>query len=93
MKFKIYKPAKSAMQSGKKNKKWILTPVEENKTRSINPLMGWTSSNDTQTQIKISFSSKEEAIAYANNKGFDYKVEEETTSQVKPKSYAQNFTG
>ncbi len=92
MKFKIYKPAKSAMQSGKKNKKWILAPVEENNTRSINPLMGWTSSNNTQTQIKISFSSKEEAINYAKNKGFDYKVEEETASQVKPKSYAQNFT-
>lgn len=93
MKFKIYKPAKSAMQSGKKSKKWLLSLLEEHNSRSINPLMGWTSSNDTQTQLKISFVSKEAAIEYAKSKDFDYIVEEEQTFAVKPKSYAQNFTG
>ena len=92
MKFKIYKPAKSAMQSGKKNKKWLLAPIEEINHRSSNPLMGWTSSNNTQMQLKIAFASKAEAIEYATKNNFSFEVEEETIFAVKPKSYAQNFT-
>lgn len=93
MKVRIYRPTKSAMQSGKKNiKKWLMTPVEENKTRQLNPLMGWTSSNDTETQLKFFFSSKEEAIKYAENEGFEYEVKEPKTSTMKQKSYAENFT-
>lgn len=93
MKVRIYKRTKSAMQSGKRNmQKWLMSPVEENKTRSINPLMGWTSSSDTQTQLKFSFASKEEAIEYAKLEGFEYSIEEPKTSSVKQKSYTANFT-
>lgn len=93
MKVKIYKPVKSAMQSGKRNsKKWLMTPLEDNKTRQINPLMGWTSSNSTETQLKFFFSSKEDAIKYAEVEGFEYEVKEPKISSLKRKSYAENFT-
>lgn len=93
MKVKIYKPAKSAMQSGKaKNKKWLIIPFEENKTRELNPLMGWTSSDKTETQLKFFFDSKETAIEYAKSEGFEYEVVEPNDSTIKQKSYAENFT-
>jgi len=93
MKVRIYKPTKSAMQSGKKNtKKWLLVPIEENNARSLNPLMGWTSSDNTSTQLKIFFASKEEAAEYAKSEGFQYEIDEPEISPVKKKSYAENFT-
>ena len=93
MKVKIYRPTKSAMQSGLKNtKKWLLAPIEEKNNRSINPLMGWTSVGDTNSQIKLTFDSKDEAIKYALHRNFEYEVEEPKISSVKRKSYAENFT-
>lgn len=93
MKVIIYKPAKSATQSGKaKNKKWLMTLAEEKNTRQINPLMGWTSSNNTETQLKFFFSTKEEAINYAKGEGFEYEIIEPNDSTIKQKSYAENFT-
>ena len=81
------------MQSGKRNtKNWMLSPVEEIKTRSLNPLMGWTSCDDTQTQLHFSFSTKEDAIDYAQTEGFEFTVEEPKQSSLKQKSYAANFT-
>ncbi len=94
MKVRIYRPTKSAMQSGKNNmKKWLLVPVEQEKLRSVNPLMGWTSVDSTESQLKLSFTSKEAAIEYAKSKKFDYVVEEPQVSSIKKKSYAANFTG
>lgn len=94
MKVRIYKPTKSAMQSGKNNtKKWLLVPFEKENLRSINPLMGWTSAANTQSQLKLFFSSKEAAISYAVAQKFEYEVEEPQVSSVKKKSYAANFTG
>lgn len=82
------------MQSGKNNtKKWLLVSSEEETPRSINPLMGWTSVNNTLSQIKIFFASKEAAIEYARSQKFDYKIEEPEISSVKKKSYTSNFTG
>ncbi|MDX2083421.1 MAG: ETC complex I subunit [Rickettsiales bacterium] len=93
MKVKIYQPAKSAMQSGKNNhKKWLLTPIEEENIRSVNPLTGWVSVNNTQSQLKLFFTTKEEAIDYAIGQKFDYELEEPKVSVVKKKSYAANFT-
>lgn len=93
MKVRIYKPAKSAMQSGKRNTKhWRVVPIEENNIRSINPLMGWVSANNTKSQLDFYFSSKEEAVKFVETQGFDYVVEEPETSSVKKKSYASNFT-
>lgn len=93
MKVRIYSPTKSAMQSGKKNaKKWLIKPIEEEKIRSFDPLMGWVSAQDTSSQIGFEFSSKEEAIEFAKKKNFEFVVEEPKKSTIKPKSYAENFT-
>lgn len=93
MKVKIYKPTKSTMQSGRaKNKKWLMIPFEENNTRKINPLMGWTSSDNTTTQLKFFFNSKETAIEYAKSEAFEYEVVEPNDATIKQKSYAENFT-
>ncbi len=94
MKVRIYRPTKSAMQSGKNNmKKWLLVPVENDVTRSINPLMGWTSVDSTKSQLKLFFATKDAAIEYARSQKFDYEVEEPEISSVKKKSYTANFTG
>ncbi len=94
MKVKIFRPTKSAMQSGKKNsKKWLIKPAEGETLRSTNPLMGWTSANNTLSQLSFEFNNKEEAIDFAKSQNFDYVVEEPKISSVKQKSYAANFTG
>jgi len=93
MKVKIYKPTKSAMQSGKNNtKKWLMIHLEENNAKQLNPLMGWTSSSNTETQLKLFFPSKETAIEYAESEGFEYEVEEPALPSIKQKTYAENFT-
>mgnify|MGYP001234550985 CR=1 FL=1 len=66
MQARIYKPAKTAMQSGKaKSSNWVLEFVSSPAKRSVDPLMGWTSSADTNSQVKLTFETREEAIAYA----------------------------
>jgi len=90
-KFRIYKPAKNAMQSGRKNtKKWLMVPIEGN-IRSINPITGWTSASNTSSQLKYEFLSKEDAINFAKKSGFEFEVEEPKAEVVKQKSYAANF--
>jgi hypothetical protein len=94
MKFRIYKPAKSAMQSGKKNtKKWLMEPIEEKNIRSVNALTGWVSASNTSSQLHFQFASKEEAEKFAQENDFAYEVEEPKFSTLKQKSYAANFTG
>ena len=89
----IYQPAKSAMSSGQGNSKaWVLeyTPGE---ARRIDPLMGWTGSGDMQSQVKLRFASREEAVAYAEKHGLAYTVEEPKRRKpnVRPMGYAGNF--
>ena len=89
-KAKIYIPNKSPMQSGiGKSQKWILEFETNNPTK--NPLMGWESSNDTLSELKIEFSSKDLAINYAKKKKIDYEIIEPKKRKVKKKSYAENF--
>ena len=91
MKVRIYRPAKTAMQSGKAGvKRWVLE-MEPELGRFIEPIMGWTGSDDTKQQLKLRFETKEEAIAYATKRGFEPDVEEPNLPAVKPKSYADNF--
>ena len=91
-KAKIYIPNKSAMQSGLgKINKWILE--FETKDPTINPLMGWESSSDTLTELKMEFSSKELAINYAKKMKIDYEIIEPKKRKVIKKSYADNFLG
>jgi len=88
---KIYKPARTAMQSGSaKTKSWLLE-FEPEEPRSVEPLMGWTSSADMKQQIKLSFGTKEEAIAYAERNGIAYRVYEPNEPTTKILSYSDNF--
>ena len=90
-KAKIYIPAKTATQSGRgKLKDWILEFTT--KDPSINPLMGWESSNDTMGEVKLEFSTKNKAIEYAKNNNISYKVIEPNKRKFIIKSYAENFT-
>ena len=78
------------MQSGlAKNNKWILEFKTKNPTR--NPLMGWESSSDTLTELKLEFSSKELAINYAKKKKIDFQLIEPKKRKIVKKSYADNF--
>ena len=89
-KAKIYKPHKTAMQSGLgKTNKWILE--YETKDPTKNPLMGWESSSDTFTEVKLIFKSKELAINYAKKKKIDFELVEPRKRKTVKKSYADNF--
>ena len=89
-KAKIYKPSKTAMQSGlKKFDKWILEFITNDPT--INPLMGWESSNDTYSELNIEFGSKEHAIEYAKKNKIEYELIEPKERKIVKKSYSDNF--
>ena len=79
------------MQSGLgKTNKWILE--FETKDPTKNPLMGWESSSDTYTELKLEFSTKELAIEYAKKNNIDFELIEPNKRKVTLKSYADNFT-
>ena len=89
-KAKIYIPNKNPMQSGLgKTDKWILE--FETKDPTKNPLMGWESSSDTLTEIKLEFSSKELAMNYAKKNNIDFEIVEPKKRKMVKKSYADNF--
>jgi hypothetical protein len=86
----IYIPNKNPMQSGNAKKdKWILEFITKDPTK--NPLMGWESSSDTLTELKLEFSSKELAINYAKKKKIDFDIIEPKKRKTVKKSYADNF--
>lgn len=88
----IYKPARTAMQSGTGNtRQWVLE-FEPGAPKVADPLMGWTGSSDTRGQVQLRFGSKEEAIAFANKHGLNYRVQEPRAQRIRPKSYADNFS-
>ena len=88
----IYKPMKSAMQSGlATNKFWILKYISYSKT-NLDPLMGWSGSDDTSKQIVLKFNSKEKAINYDKLHSLKFRVLNNNTKTNKPKSYADNFS-
>ena len=78
------------MQSGKRNtKKWCLEFDTQN--TGINPLMGWETSKDTMSEVRLQFSSKEQAISYAKKNNIDYYIIEPQKRKIIKKSYADNF--
>lgn len=88
---RIYKPAKTAMQSGSaRTRDWVLEFQPEEK-REVEPLMGWTSSRDMKSQIRMKFPSKDEAIAYARRNGIAFVLNEPKSRKHRAKSYADNF--
>jgi hypothetical protein len=91
MRARIFQPPKNAMQSGWGNtREWMLEFVATH-ARRPDPLMGWIGGGDTQQQVRLTFDTKEEAIAYAERAGLDYDVELPQPRRVKPKAYADNF--
>ena len=89
-KAKIYKPNKTAMQSGLgKINKWILEYEVNDPTK--NPLMGWESSSDTYSELRLEFSTKDLAIEYAKKKKIDFEVIEPKRRKIVKKSYTDNF--
>tara|TARA_B100000900_G_scaffold354290_1_gene322921 strand:- start:493 stop:774 length:282 start_codon:yes stop_codon:yes gene_type:complete len=87
---KIYIPNKSPMQSGLgKTDKWILE--YETKDPTSNPLMGWESSNDTLSELRLEFSSKESALNYARKMKINYEIIEPKKRKIIKKSYSDNF--
>lgn len=88
---RIYRPAKTAMQSGRaKTKEWMLD-YEPEEPRVVESLMGWTTSGDMKSQLRLSFDTKEEAIAYCERHGIAYQVFEPKTAPRRGLSYADNF--
>lgn len=93
MRARIYQPARNAMQSGvARTKQWILEFGQAD-TREIDPLMGWTSSDDTQSQVRLRFASREEAEAYATENGIEFVVLEPHArrANVRVRGYGENF--
>jgi len=87
---KIYIPSKTAMQSGRnKNKKWLLEFDKKNSSNDY--LMNWVSSDDTQSQVKLFFDTKEAAINYAKKNNIEFQIIEPKKSKLILKSYADNF--
>jgi hypothetical protein len=88
---RIYRPAKNAMQSGKaKTKDWVLE-FEPASARAPDPLMGWTQSCDMNGEVRLSFETREEAIAYAQTHGIAFRVLEPKPVKPVVKAYADNF--
>ena len=88
---RIYKPARTAMQSGQaKTKEWALD-YEPEQPRTVEPLMGWTSSADMKQQLHLSFDTKDEAVAYCERNGIPYQVFETPPPVRAHISYSDNF--
>ena len=93
MRARIYKPARNAMQSGTaKHRNWVLEFAPEER-REVDPLMGWTSSGDMQSQVRMRFATKEAALEYAQAHGIDAQVFEPKTRKpnVRAGGYGENF--
>ncbi len=91
MKAKIYKPSKTAMQSGRsKFNKWILK-FNNNRNQKKDNIMGWNGGSNTISQVELKFDTKEDAINYAERNDIEYVVLESSERKVITKSYADNF--
>ncbi|MBL9072953.1 ETC complex I subunit [Tabrizicola sp.] len=93
MRARIYQPARTAMQSGTaKTHQWVLefAPASE---REVDPLMGWTSSSDTQAQVRLKFDTREEAQTYAAERGLEFDLVEPKPrkANIRPRGYGENF--
>jgi hypothetical protein len=89
---RIYRPAKTAMQSGRAlTREWVLEFAPET-PRKVEPLMGWTSSSDMKSQIRMRFPNVEDAVAYCRRNGIPYRIEEEKPRRPRrATAYSDNF--
>lgn len=93
MRARIYQPAKTAMQSGTaKTQSWVLEYAPAS-SREVDPLMGWTSSSDMQSQVRLRFETKAAAVEYAQENGIDSDVQEpkKRRPNIRPGGYGDNF--
>lgn len=93
MRVRIYQPARNAMQSGTaRSRVWILEfPAAD--PRAIDPLMGWTGSDDTQSQVRLRFPTQQKAVDYAKEQGLDYVIQQphKRAANIRPRGYGENF--
>ncbi len=90
---RIYQPSRNAMQSGDaKSRQWVLE-FAPGEARRVDPLMGWTGSGDTRSQVKLTFETKDAAISYAKKHGLAYRVSEpkKRTHILRNSGYGDNF--
>ena len=93
MRVRIYQPSRNAMQSGTRGTQtWVLEFPQADK-REIDPLMGWTSSDDTQSQVRLKFATRKQAEDYARQHGLDFVVQESHRRApiVRQRGYGENF--
>ena len=89
---RIYRPTRGATQSGHARTKAWLLEYEREEPSEIEPLMGWTGSSETERQVKVTFDTREEAVAFAEKRGIDFEVEEPAPDPVRRGlSYSDNF--
>ncbi len=88
---RIFRPAKTAMQSGRgQTRRWVLEYAPES-SRRPDPLMGWASAADTLNEVRVQFATRAEAVAFAERNAIDYVATEPQAARERPKSYADNF--
>jgi hypothetical protein len=88
---RIYQPCRTAMQQGQaKTRHWLLE-YEQTKPRGHDPVMGWTSSADTRQQLRLTFETREDAVAFAERNAIAYRVVEPERRRPRKKAYADNF--
>lgn len=88
---RIYRPTRTAMQSGKaKTRDWMLV-YEPEQPKRVEPLMGYTSSGDMLSQLRLSFETREQAVEYAERNDIPYRVEEPKETRRSKIAYADNF--
>jgi len=88
---RIYRPSKTAMQSGiASTQTWVLD-YEPASPREPDPLMGWASARDTLNEVRLRFDTLEAAVEFARKNGLEYTVVEPKERVIRPKSYADNF--
>jgi len=91
MDVKIFRPAKSTMQSGRSGREiWVLETLDQG-NQNIEPLMGWTESDNTQKQVHLEFENSDDAVTYAKNNGWNYNIMPDNKRRVKPRNYGDNF--
>lgn len=91
MQARIYQPAKSAVQSGRrKTREWIVE-FEPRSRKEADRLIGWVGSDDTAQQVQLRFPTRDAAIAYCRREALEYQVYEPRSRVVRPKAYAENF--
>ena len=91
MRARIFMPPKSAMQSGRAGREWLLV-FDSDAPERADRLMGWIGGGDTQTQVRLWFPTKEEAIAYAERNDIQFDLELPRERRVRTKAYADNFS-